>query len=767
MDPSRQLVVRTEAITPRLWTPAPREKELTIKDLWNILSRRKAILLGSVILFVGAAIVYCATSTRLYKATSEVQVQKETADALGLESMIGPAESESDALDASITLQTQAQVLQSDSLALQVIKELNLEQNRDFRPQWNPIGWMLGLLSPSGTPDPVNVTLEDAPARRARVVKAFEAKLDVKPVSGTRLINVSYLNSDPKVAADAVNHLVQGLIDYNFQTRHNATQVASGWLGNQLSDLRKQSEDLQAKVVLLQRDSGVFTLGQTDMQGREQVYTPVLDRLQQATAQWAQAQSSRIMKGALYQIVKSGDPELISGLSGSGMMASASPSVSGSLNLIQNLRSQEATAQAQLNELSAKFGPGYPKLAEVSASLEGIQGAIHAEAARIAGRVKNDYTIAEQVEKNARAVFLDEKQQAGALNDKTIEYEIVRQEATQSRNLYESLLRRLKEADLLAGLRSSNITIVDPARVASRPAKPNVPMYLAASVAVGLFIGICGALLKDTSDSKIWNLSEVEEHFGEAPLAILPFHREKRRWKGLSPSISNLSAAAYTEAVRTLRTHLVRSGNVSSPQVVLVTSSVPGEGKSMLSASLAILLAQQDKKVLLVDGDLRTPTLHHRFKLERTTGLSSILAADKTHAGELATIVPTRVMAGLDVMTAGAPPQYPAELLGSDNMTELVLNWRKQYDFIIIDGAPVLPVTDSVLLSSHSDLTLLVARYKVTERQSLERSCSILQTQGTQKIALVLNAFDPSSSTYYDYYGYNGGGYSGGTQWAS
>src|SRR5580658_4931791 len=121
MDPSRQLIVRTEAITPRLWAPAPREKELTIKDLWNTLSRRKAILLGSVILFVGGGIVYCATATRLYKATSEVQVQKETADALGLESMIGPVESESDALEASITLQTQAQVLQSDSLALQVI----------------------------------------------------------------------------------------------------------------------------------------------------------------------------------------------------------------------------------------------------------------------------------------------------------------------------------------------------------------------------------------------------------------------------------------------------------------------------------------------------------------------------------------------------------------------------------------------------------------------------------------------------------------------
>ena len=221
-----------------------------------------------------------------------------------------------------------------------------------------------------------------------------------------------------------VNHLVQDLVDYNFQTRHNATREASGWLGNQLNDLRKQSEDLQAKVVDLQRDSGVFAFGQTDTQGHEQVFTPALDRLQQATTQLEQAQSARIMKGALYQVVKNGDPELISGLAGNGMLSGASAGVTGSLTLLQNLRSEEAQTQAKLNELSAKFGPGYPKLAELQSSLDSTQKSIRYEAARIASRVQNDYTVAQQIEDKDRAVFLDEKSQAEAQNDKAVQYQI-------------------------------------------------------------------------------------------------------------------------------------------------------------------------------------------------------------------------------------------------------------------------------------------------------------------------------------------------------
>jgi capsular exopolysaccharide synthesis family protein len=769
----------------------PPEKELTIKDLWGIFHRRKGIILSTLLLCVGAAAVFCVVSTRRYEAKGELQVQKDASDALGLEGMMGAAGGGAgDALDGNITIQTQAQMLQSDTLALKVIKDLNLEQNADFRPKFSLIGWAMDLISPASASDAKGAELEDAPTKRTHVLKVFAANLQVKPVSGTRLIDISYLNPDPKVAAAVVNHLVQGLADFNFQTRYNATEQAASWLNGQLTDLRKQSEDLQAKVVQLQRDSGVFTLGETDTQGREQVYTPVLDRLQQATAQVGLAQSSRIMKGALYEVVKNGDPELISGLAGSGMLASASAGMSTSLTLIQTLRAQEATAQAQLNELSAKFGPAYPKLNELQASLDGIQKSIHAESTRIAERAKNDYTIAQQFEDSARTVFLNEKTQANTLNDKAISYMIVRQEAEESRALYESLLKKLKEAGVLAGLQSSNITIVDPGRVPSKPAKPNTLLYLAAALAGGLFIGSCGALLRDATDNKIQNLSELEEHLGETPLGVLPFHKEARQlkegWtKGLLNAASSMAPgiprgnassscgitvvneprAAYAEAVRALRTGLMLTRGGSPPKVILVTSSVPGEGKSMLSLNLAAVLAQQQgRRVLLVDADLRRPILGARLNLKTESGLSSILAAENIEQAALSAPRPFESLPGLDVLPAGPIPPYPAELLGSPQMAEAMRLWRETYDFIVIDGAPVLPVTDSVLLSNLADFTLVVARYKVTERQSLERSCRMLQAQGRHKMGVVLNAVERSAETYYNYYGYKNSAYYGSQQ---
>ena len=232
-------------------TPAPlrpARKEMTVQDLWGILSRRRGIVFGALLLTVAVAAALFATSTRLYSASAEIQVQKESADALSMDTMMGSGPT-SDSVESNVNLQTQAQILQSDSLALQVIKELNLEESPDFRGHFNPIGWAMGLFAPTGVPDPQNVPLEEAPGRRAALIRAFEAHLKVSPVSGTRLINVEYLSTSPRTAAAVVNKLVEDLTDYNFQTRHNATREASAWLGNQLNELRKQSEDLQAKVV--------------------------------------------------------------------------------------------------------------------------------------------------------------------------------------------------------------------------------------------------------------------------------------------------------------------------------------------------------------------------------------------------------------------------------------------------------------------------------------------------------------------------------------
>ena len=762
-------------------TPArmlPR-KEMTLQDAWEVLSRRRRIILGVLLLTIGVTAILFAVSTRLYKGSAEIQVQKESADALSMDTMLGP-ESQSDAIESNITLQTQAQILQSDSLALQVVRELNLEKSPDFRSHFNPIGWALGLFAPAGRPDPKNVPLEDAPGRRTRVIKAFESHLKVKLVPGTHLINVEYLSADPQTAAAVVNRLVQDLMEYNFETRHNATREASTWLGNQLNDLRKQSQELQAKVVDLQRDAGVFSSGQTDAQGRDQVFAPALDRLQQATTQLEQAQSARIMKGALYQVVKDGDPELISGLAGNGMLTGASAGMGSSLTLLQNLRAEEAQTQAKLNEVSAKFGPGYPKLAELQSSLESTQKSIHAEAARIAGRVRNDYAVAQQIEDKDRAVFLDEKSQAESLNDKAVEFQVAQQEATQSRTLYENLMGRMKEADLVAGLRSSNITLVDPARVPARPAKPDILIYGAASIAGGLLLGIGGALFRDATDNRIQDLGELELLFAEASIGLLPFHKTRKTLKrGVDSSDLLFSSsyslrspdslvaaseprAPYTEALRVLCTSLMQGGNgASGPKVILVTSSVPGEGKSMLSANLAAVYAQRRKKVLLIDGDLRTPVLHRRLNLDASRGLSSLLMSDNVYDVTLLPVVPLEDLPGLHVMPAGPLPDYPAELLASDEMAEAVHVWRQEYDYIIIDGAPILPVTDSALLSRYADFTVVVARHNVTDRRSLERTCQILRSQGVNQMGLLLNGVKVSGEDQYNYYGYKQLSYTG------
>ncbi len=773
------------------------EKELTIADLWSLLARRRVTVAVILLFFVTAGALVCIFSTRRYQSIAELQVDKETGSPLGLQGSAGEdSSSYSDALQDNITLQTQASILESDSLALTVIHRLNLEANSDFRPKFSPLGWALAFITPDGPADPRHASLENSPKRRMNALSVFHKNLKVTPVAGTRLIEVSYLNPDPQVAAAVVNALSEGLVDYNFQIRHNATSKTAEWLSGQLADLRRQSEDLQMKVAQAQRDSGVLSLGGVDAQGREQLYSTVLDKLQQATTAYTQAESNRIFKGAIYEAVKTGDPEAISGLTGNPMFASAAGSDS-SLTLIQNLRMQQATQKSQLAQLTAKFGPSYPKLAEMQSQVDATQEAIHTEVNRIAERAQNDYQVARQVEDNAHNVFLEQKQKADSLNDKAMTYTILRQEADESRTLYEGLFRQMKQAGVLADFHSNNISIVDPARVPAKPARPRVLLYMLASLGGGLLFGFCGALVRDGMDRKIQSIAELELRLNQPTFGLLPYHKVSgqkavydaasnalpsngqlfldipsettnkvavKKWSARVaaefPAVGD-TGSAYVESLRALRTSLLLSRGGAPPKVILVTSSIAAEGKSMLSLNLAALLAQQKKKVLLVDADLRRPMLHRRLDVKGSVGLSSFLAGQET--GQYASvIVPSENMPGLYLLPAGPVPPYPAELLGSEQMRNGMKAWRELFDFIIVDGSPVLPVTDSVILSTMADFTLLLARYKVTERHSLERSYRMLQGKaGSNKVGIVLNAVRHNDSTYYEYYGYKGSGYYG------
>lgn len=748
------------------------DPDLTIAAILAIVRhRRRIILLTTVALFL-LMLFYCVIATPHYKSTAVIELQGTTNDLVGLESLMATQPGETgDALNASLDLQTQVEILQSDTLALKVINDLNLEKTRDFKPHWSPIGFVLDIFSSKGLADPASAPLDDAPMRRTYVTKVFSNHLKVKPIAGTRLIQITYSDSDPSTAAAVVNDLVRALMEYGFTTRNSATNQTSEWLGGQLSDLKKQAHDLQAHVVALQRYTGIYSLGE-DSQGRDQVYSSTLDQLQQATNALTAATSNRIMKGALYETIRNGDPDMISGLAGSGPAAS-SPTQN-SFALLQTLRTQQAAATAQLAQDTSKFGPDYPKLADERSNVSSLDKSINTEIDRIGQRAKNDYEAARGAEDKLQSVYNERKVQAEKLNDKAIEYGIAKQEADNSRTLYEELSKHLKEAGVIEGLRSSNISVVSPARVSAKPSTPNVPLYLAGAILVGLFLGACFALYSDMTDDTIQSFSAVEHSLGLSLSAVLPSLEVSGMKRLLNlpgmgrfarPSADSVSplivldqpGSPFTEALRRLRMSIASSRNGPAPKVILVTSSVPGEGKTTVAGNLAILLAQSGKSVLFVDADLRQH-MQSRF-VDPSAGSAQGLSQLLSNREQVMQRNEVPRCQKLQILPAGPVTQFPTDLLSSDRYHELLNQWKDSFDYVVLDSPSLLDVTDALILAQSADLTLLVARYGFTTNMSLDRAFHLLVTGSDTNVNVILNGVDRSSLSYADYFGYSGSTY--------
>lgn len=732
---------------------------LTIQDILRVFDRRRRTAIGTLLGFFLLAVLLCLFMTRKYDAQGVIELQKSSSDSLGLDNMMsgvgnGGTGGAGDSLSANIDLQTQADILQSETLALQVIRELNLEENKDFKPHFNPVYWAMGLLSVSGPPDPRGAPLEESPRRRRHLLDVFSAQLKVKVTEGTRLMEVHYMNSNPKISAAVVNHLFDALIDYNFKTKYKATGNVSKWLEEQLGDLRKESEDREAKVVTMQKETGLFGVGGVDLQGKPIIYSPILDHLQQSTAQLSGAQMNRILKESVYRVANTGNAEMISQLAGTSMGGGAGGNgVTNALTLLQSLRAQEATQEALIGQDAAVYGASYPKLIEDRANLRKVEQSIKDEVERIGERAKNDYEIALSAEHGAQANYDIDRTAAEKQNDKTIEYSIAQREAEQSQELYEDLLKRLREAGILDSLHATNLTVVDAASPPAKPARPNVLLYLLIGAAAGIFFGLATALFVDAIDNKVQGTEEVEA-MGLPLLGLVP----QIKGEGFARPSAVLDArySAFNESVRRLRSTLLISRSGKPPQVLVVTSGSPREGKSTLSLALAISLTQLDKKVLLLEADMRRPVLRLRTGIALNGGLS-VLLTDRE-----ATIAPTPYAGfqNLFLMPAGPIPPYPAELLGSERMRSLVKEWTAEYDFVVMDCPPVLPVSDVQLLESLADATILVARAGLTSRVSLNRAYQLLyphvKDPGTPAIGVVLNSVSQQSAAYYGYYGYHG-----------
>jgi capsular exopolysaccharide synthesis family protein len=433
--------------------------------------------------------------------------------------------------------------------------------------------------------------------------------------------------------------------------------------------------------------------------------------------------------------------------------------------MLGKLREKEADLNTQYAQATTQFGSGYPKVVELNNQLKQVRTEIVAEETRMQHEIRDEYLAAVQRENLLTTAFEQQKQEANQLNESAIEYSVLKRDAESNRQLYQDLLQRLKEAGVSAGLRSSNIRVVDVARTPTSPITPDVPRNIRFGVLLGLACGIGLAFVLESLDTSIRNMEELSAistlpALGTIPLQLSSNGSLRKRLKMVSAETEKSESPALVtyarpkseaaEAYRALRTSILLSSFGAPPKVILVTSASPQEGKTTISANSALVLAQRGSRVLLIDADLRRPSIDKLFGVRSRGGLSTLISgSDKVED----VVIPCPEVPNLWILPAGPIPPQPAELLGSTVMKDHIAHWRSFFDHIIIDTPPCLSVTDAVLLSPEADRVILVARSGQTTKAALRRACEMLLQVNARVMGIVLNALNRHSAEEYYQYG--------------
>src|SRR5579862_4128414 len=727
---------------PQIYPQLLPSHESAVGEYLRVLVKRKWLVLTCLATIFSLVAIASLRMTKIYEASGTIAINKP-------DNNLNFQNSATFSLDYydPTELETEVKILQSDLLALEVIRELNLDRRPEFGGQSAP------APSLDLAPDP----LQADPEKASAMIGGFKGNLRVALSQNSRIIEVHYRSAEPQVAANVVNTLMQTYVEDNRKARFESTMQASDWLQKQLVDLQMKVETSQENLVRYQKEHEI--LGTDD---KTNIITAKLDELNK---ELTVAESERMDKEALTHLTETGDPDTIATAAESVDSDSGPQSPSA---LLETLRSKQADLKIQVADLNTQFGPSYPKLAQLNNQLKEVDAQIQNEMKAIAAKVRGQYLTALRREGMLRDALEKQKQEANKLNESAIKYNLLKRDAETYRALYEGILERLKEASVSAGLKSNNFRIVDSARPPTYPIEPNIPRNLGFALMLGLASGVGLAFLLEGLDNTIRTTEQAQNISGLPSLGMIPLGSKSARD---GPNSKRLVIASSKEAVelvtqvrpqsqmaesyRALRTSLLLSNLGAPPKVIMVTSALPQEGKTTTSINCAVVLAQKkDSRVLLIDADLRRPSIHKKLGMDPGNGLSKVLTDSETSLDDV--ITSTTVLPNLFVLPAGKTPPNPAELLASSNMRDLLADLREKYDHIVIDTPPSLSVTDAVVLSPRADAVVLVIRSGQTTKQALRRSRDILMQVNAKVVGVLLNAVDLSSPDYYYYYEYQG-----------